>query len=73
MLYSEYVIGKKNHKAQFEQDTKLFKEDEIDYVRSMVTNRAHGCGPFSDEIQRLCTPLISKAHNTIEIILKEIL
>lgn len=32
-LYTEFVIEKKNPKHTFEGDIKVFKEDEVDYIK----------------------------------------
>ena len=39
----------------------------------MIKNRVHGIGPFSDEVKLICKPLITKAHNTLEIMIKELI
>jgi hypothetical protein len=57
----------------FDSDNKLIREDEIEYVRTMLENRvkelkgAHN----HEEIQKICAPYIIKAYNTIELITKE--
>jgi hypothetical protein len=72
-FYGDYAVNKLNIKTVFELDMRYLKEDEIDYVKMMVKNRVHGIGPFSDEVKRICEPLIMKAQTTIEVMLKELL
>lgn len=36
ILYIEYVEGKKNSRMQFENDQRVLKEDEIDYIKTMI-------------------------------------
>lgn len=38
----------------------------------MINAKAAG-SPQSEEMNRLCTPFITKAYNTLEILLKELL
>ena len=35
-LYTDYVLMKKPWRSCFENDTKLFKEDEVDYIKTML-------------------------------------
>lgn len=51
----------------------MFREEELDYVKSMIKNRVHGIGPFSDEVKIICKPLLTKAFNTLEVMFKELL
>ena len=72
-IYNEYIIQRKNNKLMFENDNKVFREDEIEYVKTMVLGRLTDGGHGNEEINRLCFPFINKAYNTLEILLKEIL
>ena len=72
-FYQDYAVKKLYCKGIFEQRGDLFKEDELDYIKSMVKNRVHGVGPFSDEVKLICKPFIQKGLNTLEFICKEVL
>lgn len=37
ILYTDYVAGKKNSRMLFENDQKVLKEDEIEYIKAMIT------------------------------------
>jgi hypothetical protein len=57
----------------FENDNRLFREDEIEYIRTMIHSRMVEGNPASEEVNRLCTPFIAKGYNTIELLLREVL
>lgn len=75
-VYKDYIIKRLNNKLPFESATNEFlREDEIDYVRLMVFKRLKEAGnqPFSQEVKKLCEPLIRKCYNSLELLIKELL
>jgi hypothetical protein len=36
-LYLDYVLGKRNSRMLFENDSRVLKEDEIEYIKTMIT------------------------------------
>jgi hypothetical protein len=76
-VYAEYVVKKVNCRQIMDgkEYAHMLKEDEIDYVRLMITKKIKDpkLNQNSPEVVKICEQFIPKALNTIQYLLRELL
>mmetsp|Transcript_19270 Transcript_19270/g.18406 ORF Transcript_19270/g.18406 Transcript_19270/m.18406 type:complete len:201 (+) Transcript_19270:2011-2613(+) len=71
-IYTDYCLQRHSTKQVFEKDVKLFKEDELDYIQRTIKDYQPGKKSES-EVNIFLSPLVTKAHNTLRVLYREIL